>query len=121
MSGLFGNTSSGFGGLSQFDVQSIIDAMNTNMAAIHNRYSQLGLGVPSGDPKTAAATGTNLQYGGPSTMESQDLEGQSLQGLAGIGMAENQTAGTQQGGSGGNLGSTLGSLAGLAGSLGMFA
>lgn len=52
-------------------------ALGQNIQAIHNRYQQLGLGVPSdtsaGAGARAAAAGTNLTYGSPSTMEGQDI------------------------------------------------
>jgi hypothetical protein len=76
------------GTLSPFDISAISNAYGLNTEAIHNRYSQLGLGVPSGDPKAAAAGGTNLSYGGPSTMEQQDIAGAGLQANAALGQLE---------------------------------
>jgi hypothetical protein len=108
------------GGLSDADIQAIMGAMGENIQAITNRYHQLGLGVPSGSPIDAAKSGTSLQYAGPSTMEQQDIQGQNLEANAALGQLQNQNlpAAAQ---SAGNLGSTLGQIAGIAGTAGMFA
>jgi hypothetical protein len=105
-------------GVSPEAMQMIQQAMGLNMEAIHNRYQQLGLGVPGGDPshagQQAAASGTSLQPAGPSTMEQQDIAGQQLQGNAAIGELQNATAGTGSSGGGkGGAGSALGGLASL--------
>ncbi|HEX3520769.1 MAG TPA: hypothetical protein VHT52_01625 [Stellaceae bacterium] len=69
------NVIAGPGGLTGADVGLAEQALGLNEAAIHNRYQQLGLGTPSGGQTGAgaAAGGTNLTYGGPSTMEQQDI------------------------------------------------
>lgn len=68
---------SGPGGLSNADVALAGQALGQNIQAIHNRYQQLGLGTPASgqSPAAAAAGGTNLTYGGPSTMERMDVAG----------------------------------------------
>jgi len=43
------------------------------MQAMHNRFAQLGLGVPDGSPSAAAASGTSLHSTGPGTAEQMDL------------------------------------------------
>jgi hypothetical protein len=79
----------GFGGnkggnvgnlLSDFDINAIQQALGLGTQAIHNRYSQLGIGNPNpgvfgGDPATAAAAGGSLQYGSPGTAEHMDVGG----------------------------------------------
>lgn len=105
-------------GPSQFDLGAIMDAVTGNTQATNARYDQLGLGG--------------------STMEQQDDANQSLFGQAAIGQEQTQDVGNpafnpalqsaqtnlptssilaadQQSSS--SLGSTLGSLAGLAGSI----
>jgi hypothetical protein len=67
-----GKGGGGSSGLSPFDTQAIMAALGNAQAEMHNRYQQLGLGVPSGDPAQAAASGQSLSYSGPSTMELQD-------------------------------------------------
>jgi hypothetical protein len=104
------------GGLTPEDFGLVSQAVGLNTQAIHNRYSQLGLGVPSGSGQQAAATGTNLQAAGPSTMEGQDIQGAQLQGQALLGQLQNANlpaAAAQAASSGGGL-SSLGSLAGMA-------
>jgi hypothetical protein len=59
-------------GLSPFDVQAVDAWLGNSALAMHNRYKQLGLGVPSGSPITAAATGSNLGYAGPGSAEIAD-------------------------------------------------
>src|SRR5215475_6649557 len=51
-----------FGGLSPFDVAMAQQAGSQNAEAIHNRYQQLGIGIPGGDPM-------NPTYGGAGEME----------------------------------------------------
>jgi hypothetical protein len=91
--------------------------------AMTNRYKQLGLGVPSGSPQSAAASGTNLNRAGPGTSEQMDLGSiPSLTGgISGMETATtgllqnlNMTGSPQQAGSksGGSKGGTLGSLTG---------
>ena len=71
-----GGTVSGPGGLTGADIALAQQALGQNITAIHNRYQQLGLGVPSGgSPASAAAGGTSLTYGSPSTMEQMDIAG----------------------------------------------
>jgi hypothetical protein len=66
--------------LSDFDINAIQHALGLGTQAIHNRYSQLGIGNPNpdvfgGDPATAAAAGGSLQYGSPGTAEHMDVGG----------------------------------------------
>lgn len=68
-----GGKMGGGGGGSPFDQAALGGAARESAAAVHNRYKQLGIGVPSGDPAQAAASGTSLDYAGPSTMEQMDL------------------------------------------------
>jgi hypothetical protein len=101
-------------GVSPEAMAMIQQAMGENIQAIHNRYQQLGLGVPAGGSAAgAASSGTSLQYGGPSTMEQQDIQGQQLEGNAAIGELQNQTAGQSSGG-GGKGGGGIGGLGQLA-------
>lgn len=69
------STVTGPGGLSGADVALAQQALGQNVTAIHNRYQQLGLGTPASgtSPASAASSGTSLAYGGPSTMEQQDI------------------------------------------------
>jgi hypothetical protein len=63
--------SSGTTGADSFFAQ---QALGQNEQAIHNRYQQLGIGVPSGGTAAgAASSGGSLTYGSPSTMEKQDI------------------------------------------------
>jgi len=55
-----------FGGLSPFDVAMAQQAGSQNAEAIHNRYQQLGIGIPGGDPM-------NPTYGGASKMKKKNL------------------------------------------------
>lgn len=119
---IFGNTAPGtvdpfsFGALS-FGTTNAMDAM-------HNRYTQLGLGTPSGgSPASAAASGGNLSYGGPGTAEQMDL-GQlpslvgGIPGMAAGALGEEQTNALNQpsgGSGGGGKGGGLGGLASLGG------
>jgi hypothetical protein len=91
---LFGGTSSinnqvggGFG-LSGADISLVEQALGLGTEQIHNRYAQLGLGVPSGDPATAAASGQSLTSSGPSTMETQDTSGLTQLAQAGLGQLQ---------------------------------
>ena len=88
MAALFGGDASGGSGLSGFDLNAIAQAISQNIGMIHNRYLQEGIGVPSGDPAQAAASGQNLQYAGPSTMEQQDVSGQQFAGQAALGQLQ---------------------------------
>lgn len=72
----------GSGGVSDFAMEMIQQAVGQNIQALQNRYKQLGLGQPSGDPLTAAMGGTSLTYAGPSTMENQDVAQQNQIGQA---------------------------------------
>jgi hypothetical protein len=91
MGGMMGGGGKGGGGGSgntPWDTLFTGEALQSNEQAIHNRYQQLGLGVPSsGNAQTAAASGTSLQYGGPSTMESQDIGNIPTETGGAIGMA----------------------------------
>lgn len=78
----------GSGGASNFDIGLLEQAVGQNIEALHNRYMQLGLGVPSGDPLQAALHGQSLTYAGPSTMEQQDISAQQQAGQAGIGQVQ---------------------------------
>ena len=65
--------------------------MGTSM--IHNRYQQLGLGVPDpsvfgGDPATAAAAGGSLQFGSPGTAENMDISGLGTMANAALGQLQ---------------------------------
>jgi hypothetical protein len=80
----------GSGGVSDFDMAMIQQAIGQNIQALQNRYKQLGLGQPSGDPLTAALGGTSLTYAGPSTMETQDVADQNQLGQAAIGQVQAQ-------------------------------
>jgi hypothetical protein len=58
----------------QFSLDALANATNNATQAMHNRYVQLGLGVPSGgSPQSAASSGGNLSYGGPGTAEQMDI------------------------------------------------
>lgn len=72
----------GAGGVSNFDLNLIAQALGQNIDAIHNRYEQLGIGLPS------LGTGGSLSYAGPSTMEEQDILGQAGIGNAAIGQLQ---------------------------------
>lgn len=75
----------GSAGVSDFSMQAIAEAVGQNIEALQNRYKQLGLGQPSGDPLTAAREHTSLTYAGPSTMEAQDVANQQNIGQAAVG------------------------------------
>lgn len=83
-----GKGGGGSGGASDFDMAMIQEAVGQNIQALQNRYKQLGLGQPSGDPLTAALGGTSLTYAGPSTMEAQDVANQNQIGQAAIGSVQ---------------------------------
>lgn len=83
-----GRRQGGQGGASDFDLGLIQQAVGQNIQALQNRYKQLGLGVPSGDPLQAAQSGTSLTYAGPSTMEQQDISAQQQIGQAAIGQVQ---------------------------------
>jgi hypothetical protein len=71
-----GGGGGGDGGASAFDMMLMQKVGQENIQAIENRYKQLGLGQPSGDPIQAAMQGKDLTYAGPSTMEQQDVKAQ---------------------------------------------
>ena len=79
-----------FGGLSPFDVSANQAATTQNVAATQNRYAQLGIENPGGDPRNPTASG-------PSTMEQQDVEGANLAGAASLGNVENASLGPAPG------------------------
>jgi hypothetical protein len=83
-----GKSGGGSGGVSDFDLAMIQQAVGQNIQALQNRYHQLGLGQPSGDPLTAALGGTSLTYAGPSTMENQDVAAQNQIGQAAVGQVQ---------------------------------
>jgi hypothetical protein len=90
MGGGGGKGGGGSGGVSDFDMAAIQQLIGQNIQALQNRYKQLGLGQPSGDPLTAALGGTSLTYAGPSTMENQDVADQNQLGQAAIGQVQTQ-------------------------------
>lgn len=83
-----GGGGGGSGGASDFDLAMIGQAVGQNIQALQNRYAQLGLGVPGGDPLTAALGGQSLTSAGPSTMEQQDVAAQQQIGQAAIGQVQ---------------------------------
>jgi hypothetical protein len=93
MGGGGGKGGGGSGGASDFAMEMIQQAVGQNIQALQNRYKQLGLGQPSGDPLTAALGGQSLTYAGPSTMEAQDIAGQQQIGQAAIGQVQAQNIG----------------------------
>jgi hypothetical protein len=88
----FTSSVGGGGGLSSADIGLIEQSLGLGTEAIHNRYAQLGLGVPDGDPATAAASGQSLNYAGPSTMEMQDIGGLGNVAQAAMGSLQNTNA-----------------------------
>ena len=131
MAGSFGSGPNLLGGaapgyVDPFSMGGLQQATGSAMEAMHNRYSQLGLGVPSGSPQSAAASGGNLSYAGAGTAEQMDL-GQLPSLVGGIPAQAEATLGQMQnaalnqgsgGGSGGGKGGGLGGLTSLA-SIGM--
>lgn len=121
----FGSAPGVPGFVDQFSQGALGSAAGNAMQAMHNRYTQLGLGVPSGSPQSAAASGSNLSYAGPGTAEQMDL-GQlpSLVGgipaMAEATLGQMQNAALNQGSGGGGGKGGGGGLGGL-GSLGMLA
>lgn len=112
------------GTVDPFSQQALTAAFGNADQAMHNRYTQLGLGVPSGSPQQAAASGSNLSYAGMGTPEAMDRSfTPSLVG--GLGAEASATLGEEQLNAlnAGNVGSTsskgssglggLGSLLGL--------
>lgn len=91
------------------DYAAIQQAVGQNQQMIANRYSQLGLGVPSGSGAAAAASGTSLTSAGPSTMQQMDEQFAAEQGQALAGQLQSQFPGNQ------NFGGDLGQLASNAG------
>lgn len=83
-----GGKGGGSGGVSDFAMQMIQEAVGQNIQALENRYHQLGIGQPSGDPLTAATGGTSLTYAGPSTMEAQEKANQNQIGQAAQGQLQ---------------------------------
>jgi hypothetical protein len=82
------NLVGGGGGLSGMDFGLLGEALGLGTTGIHNRYEQLGIGVPSGDPASAAASGSNLTYSGPSTMETTDIGGLGSLAQAALGQLQ---------------------------------
>jgi hypothetical protein len=85
-----GGGGGGSGGASDLDMMLINKATQENIQALQNRYKQLGLGQPSGDPLQAALGKQSLTYAGPSTMEAQDVQAQKDIGQAAIGQVQAQ-------------------------------
>lgn len=81
--------------------------------AMNNRYSQLGLGAPSGSPQSVAASGGNMSSSGPSTANLMDIgAAPSLTGgIAGMSEATlgqmETNAMTNPTGSGGKTGASI--------------
>jgi hypothetical protein len=72
--GLFGSNVYQPGQVDPFSLAALSAATGNAQTAMHNRYAQLGLGVPSGgSPQSAGSSGTNLSYGGPGTAEQMDI------------------------------------------------
>ena len=90
-----GGGGGGSGGVSDFDFAMLQQAVGQNIEALQNRYKQLGLGVPGGDPLQAALGGTSLTYAGPSTMEMQDVAAQNKTGQAALGQLQASNVNTQ--------------------------
>jgi hypothetical protein len=88
-----GGGGGGGSGLSGEDIALLEQAVGQNMQMIHNRYAQLGLGIPSGDPAQAAAHGQNLQYAGAGTAENMDIQGQQNILQAALGQLQNANQG----------------------------
>ena len=92
----------GSGGNSSFDLAAIEQALGQNMSMMHNRYTQLGLGVPmfngqfgpmtgpGGIGAQAASSGQSLQYGGAGTAEQTDMSGLQQMAQAALGQLQNQ-------------------------------
>lgn len=113
LSSAIGSLLGGGGGLGGgVDLQAITDAVTRAQGNIHNRYAQLGLGIPSGDPAQAAKSGTSLSYAGPGTAEQTDIQGAANQGQALAGQLETQFPGGQSFAGGLNLAS-IANLAGF--------
>lgn len=88
-----GGGGGGMGGASDFDLSAIANAVGINKEMITNRYNQLGLGVPSGDPAQAAKAGTSLTKAGPGSAENADLSNQDLVQNALIGQVQESNIG----------------------------
>jgi hypothetical protein len=97
MGGMMGGGGKGGGGgggksgsgNSPWDTKFAGEALQSNETAIHNRYAQLGLGIPGAGQSAAqaAASHSNLTAGGPSTMEQQDIGTIPTETGGAIGMA----------------------------------
>lgn len=133
MAGFGGPSAGSQGTVDQFSQAALGQATDWASQAVHNTYTQLGLGKPAqgnvggphGTAAQAAASGQNLTYGGAGIPERMDLGTfpsmvGGVQGMAAatLGQLENaalnQGSGGGKGGGGGGLGG-LGSIAGLAG------
>lgn len=64
-------TSAGY--VDPFSLAALSNATHSASQNVSQRYSDLGLGVPSGNPSSAAASHTNLHSTGPGTAEQMDL------------------------------------------------
>lgn len=98
MGGMGGKGGSSSGGTTAADIGLTSEALGQNEQAIRNRYSQLGIGQPAGSSDVfhapppwlaarTAASGGSLEFGGPSTMQRQDIgslptETGGLEGMA---------------------------------------
>lgn len=78
----------GSGGASNFDIGLFEQAVGQNIEAMNNRYAQLGLEAPAGDPLQAALHHQSLTGAGPSTMQQQDDAAMQMAGEAGIGQVQ---------------------------------
>jgi hypothetical protein len=87
------NPNQGGSGLSADDIEAIMGATGQTQGMFHKRYMQLGLGIPSGDPAQAAASGQSLAYAGPGTAEQTDILGAGQQGQAALGGQQIANAG----------------------------
>lgn len=83
------------GTVDPFSQEALFGAFGNADQAMHNRYTQLGLGVPSGSPQQAAASHSNLSYAGMGTPEAMDRSFQpSLVG--GLGAEASAALGEEQ-------------------------
>lgn len=112
------------GTVDPFSQQALFSAFGNADQAMHNRYTQLGLGVPAqgnvggpgGTAAQAAAHGQNLTYGGMGTPEAMDRSfAPSLVG--GLGAEASATLGQEQLNAlnAGNVGNTSKGNSGLGG------
>jgi hypothetical protein len=91
----FGSGSAGIGQVDPFSLNTLAADTANAQTAMHNRYAQLGLGVPSGNPSAAGASGGSLSYGGPGTAEQMDI-GSAPSLTGGIAGMSNATLGQME-------------------------